>query len=93
MNLTDMEKTVLLATRSFWNYGNRMEKGDNAVVFDVRDLKESTNFTIPQIKGVVGSLFKKGLLCEMECGDLGQNTEIGITNEGIDMVCDLEGIE
>jgi len=84
MKLTALEKQLLVASIAFWNYGTEDEKFDNAVVFDVKDLKAETGLALATIKGGVGSLFKKGLFCAMECGELGQNIEIGITDEGID---------
>lgn len=87
MNLTDLETTVLVASKAFWNYGDENEKFDNAVCFNIKDLAAETGLKINTLKGVVGSLFKKGLLCEMECGEQHQNIEIGITDEGIDAAC------
>lgn len=88
-NLTDLERIVLQASMSFWNYGTRDEKDDNAVCFNVADLGNECDLNLPTIKGVVGSLFKKGLFVEMECGELHQNTEIGLSDDGIDAACDI----
>ena len=88
-NLTDLEQTVLLACRGFWNYGDETEKEDNAVMFNVRDLREVTGLPMNTIKGVAGSLFKKNLFCEMEGGPRGGTVEFGITEEGIDKVLEL----
>ena len=89
-DLTDLEKIVLQASMAFWNYGTRDEKFDNAVVFNAKDLAgEIEDLSISQIKGVMGSLHKKGLFWDMECGDMGQFIESGISEEGIDLACDL----
>ena len=92
MNLTMLEKAVLVASHSFWNYGDESEKEDNAVCFNVKDLSVKTGISIASLKGVVGSLFKKGLFCEMSCGEAFQNVEIGITDAGIDAVLELKGM-
>ena len=87
-NITNLEKDVLLATLAFWNYGDETELEDNAVIFNVKELKDETGHSLKTLKGVVGSLFKKGLLCEMESGEMGNRVEIGITEDGIKWVLD-----
>ena len=90
-NITNLEKDVLLATLAFWNYGDETEIEDNAVFFDLRDLKDETGHSLKTLKGVVGSLFKKNMLCEMEGGPTFNEIGIGITEDGIKWV--LETIE
>ena len=85
MNLTELETAVLIASKAFWNYGDETEKFDNAVIFSAKELSSETGIKINVLKGAVGSLFKKGLLCEMEGGENFKNVEIGITDKGIDV--------
>lgn len=89
ITLTNLEEQVLLATLAFWNYGDEAEKQDNAVMFNLNDLRDETGYTLKSLKGIVGSLFKKGLFCEMVGGEFGNQVEIGITDKGIDKVLQL----
>jgi len=83
--LTKFENSVMEATGCFMNYDEaEYEKEDNAVVFTLVELSAKSGLKVATLKGVVGSLFKKGLLCEMEYGDMHQNMGIGITDAGID---------
>jgi hypothetical protein len=87
---TELEKTVLVACHAFWNYGDEFEKEDNAVMFNAEDIVRQTSLPINTVKGVMGSLYKKGLFVEMEGGGLyGNVIETGITDEGIDAVLAL----
>lgn len=66
-NLTDGEKKVLQAQFHFANLNcgaTTVEVliDDNCSWADVSDLSAHTGFSIPQIKGFVGSLVKKGIL-------------------------------
>lgn len=90
-NLTEMEQKVLVASMNFWNYGDETEKEDNAVMFNLKELSDKTGLKINTLKGVVGSLFKKNLFCEMEGGETGNLIEIGITDEGIDVTLLVAG--
>lgn len=81
---TENEKAVLKASMNFWNYGDESEKDDNAVMFNITELSSVTGMSKPVLKGIVGSLFKKGMFCEFEGGEMGNTIEIGITDEGID---------
>ena len=83
-NMTDLEKTVLLATMAFWNYGDETEKEDNAVFFSANDLAEITDLDVKTCRGVMGSLHKKGLFDVIERG-----VESGLTDEGIDAALHL----
>lgn len=84
INLTDLEKTMLVSTIAFWNYGDETEKEDNCVIFSANDLAEVTNFDVNTCKGVMGSLHKKGLFDVIERG-----VESGLTDEGIDAALHL----
>lgn len=91
--LTDLEKVVLQASIAFWNYGDRSEKDDNAVAFNAKELAmECPDLNINTIKGVMGSLHKKGLFEAVEIGAHGQIIESGMSDLGIDVVCDLHEI-
>ena len=64
---TEMEKKVLKAhfkTASEGNGTSIMEDliNDNYSYADVKDLSKRTGFTVNQVKGVVGSLCKKGAI-------------------------------
>lgn len=83
--LTRNEKLVLAAMAHGFNYDTpEAEKADNAVAMVVPELAKITGKSIPSVRGTVGSLTKKGMLCEMEAGELGQLQCIGITDAGID---------
>jgi hypothetical protein len=91
INLTDLEKVVLKGTMPFWNYGNEFEKEDNVVIFNATDLSNTTGLGINTCKGVMSSLHKKGLFCDMECGyDAENDYESGLTDTGIDTVLYLK---
>jgi hypothetical protein len=89
ITLTKLEEQVLLATLAFWNYGDETEKQDNAVMFSLNDLRAEMGLPLNCLKGVVGSLFKKSIFCEMVGGEIGNQVEIGITDEGIDEALQL----
>ena len=93
MTLTDLEKIVLKGTIAFWNYANREEKFDNAVLFNATELSVETGLPTNVVKGVMGSLHKKGLFHDMEGGGSRGIIESGVTDEGVDVVCDLLGID
>lgn len=64
---TEMEKRVLKAHFAEANYGCGAETmedliNDNYSYADVKDLSKRTGYTINQVKGVVGSLCKKGAI-------------------------------
>lgn len=83
--LTDNEKAVLTAMADAFNYDTpEAEKADNAVAAELTELAASVGKSIPSVRGTVGNLTKKGLLCEMMGGETGQTKYIGITDEGID---------
>lgn len=83
--LTANETTILkAAAATSFNYDTAAdEKADNATIFTVEDVATATERTIASVRGVVGSLFKKGLLCETEEPNTG-NTAISFTDDGID---------
>lgn len=70
-NLTPNEQIVLKAVIAFFNYGDETEKDDNAVMFNLKELKAETGISLQALKGITGSLFKKNLLCRMEGGETG----------------------
>ncbi len=84
-NLTKNEKLILAAAAQDFNYDTaEAEKGDNAVVFTVAELSTRTGKSEKSAKGIVGSLFKKGLLCEMPYGEAHELVGVGVTGNGID---------
>lgn len=85
---TELEKKVLVACHAFWNYGTADEKEDNAVVFTAEDIAEIIEAPVNTVKGVFGSLYKKGLFVDMGKGCFG-DIETGITEKGIDAVLEL----
>ena len=66
-NFTEMEKKVLKAHFAVANYGCRAETmegliRDNYSYADVKDLSKRSGYTVNQVKGIVGSLCKKGAI-------------------------------
>lgn len=64
---TEMEKKVLKAHFAEANYGCGAETmedliSDNYSYADVKDLSKRSGYTVNQVKGVVGSLCKKGAI-------------------------------
>ena len=89
--LTPLEEQVILAFEIAFNYPGRpeSEKSDNATVIDVRDVSAKTGLDIKTVKGVFGSLYKKGILEDWNEPDM-----VGvsfITNDGIDAYYQLAG--
>lgn len=90
MKLTELEKIVLESTLAFCNYDDpEVEKFDNAVIFNIRDLHLETDIGASALKGIVGSLYKKGFMEDMEGGAM---KEIGLTDQGIETAFEL-GLE
>lgn len=73
-NFTEMEKRVLRAHFEVAHEGNgttvmRSLINDNFSYADVKDLSKKTGYTVNQVKGVVGSLCKKGAIYPEEEGE------------------------
>lgn len=83
-DLTSLEKIVIGAMTSVFNYGTAEDEiDDNAHVATVEDITTVTSLNIDTIKGVVGSLFKKDLLEEREYGEAHEEMGFGCTEAGI----------
>ncbi len=87
ITVTAKERTFLeVAAQMSWNYDNAEdEKADNATIFKLEELVEHSKMNLKSLKGVAGSLTKKGLICETEEPNTG-NLALSFTDEGIDMV-------
>ncbi len=85
-NLTQKEIAVLTAFSGVFDYETaEQQKADNAALSDVKELALIAEMTEKSVKGVVGSLTKKGIFCETMGGEKGDVPHIGITDEGIDL--------
>lgn len=86
IKLTDNEREVLNAmARVAFNYDNPLdEKADNAACAELTELAAECGKSIPSVRGTVGNLTKKGILCEFMGGESGITKMIGVTDEGID---------
>ena len=63
MNLTKLEKQVMLAYNHFRNYSSALDEiADNAMLADVRLLSIESGLPQKTVRGTLGSLTKKGLV-------------------------------
>ena len=88
--LTKLEMQVLKVwVEEICSYDNAEDlKADNFSWTDVKDLSEHTGQSVKTIKGVVGSLVKKGL-ADTDIG--GENNPIlSLSEEGIDAAYDIK---
>lgn len=80
---TSLERIVITSFATAFNYSYpEAEKEDNATAINASDIVAQTQLDINTVKGVMGSLTKKGLL--EEWGDDHMLGESNITDEGID---------
>lgn len=88
--LTAKEKVVAEAMRAFFNYDNAdAEKSDCAGWFDVKEMANEVGYTQGSVRGIIGSLVKKGLIHNDE-GEGGKKIQCA-TDLGIDVAFALKG--
>lgn len=82
MTYTDLEMQVIKSFSVAFNYSNAEDEiSDNATAISAIDIAAATGLNVRTVKGVMGSLHKKGLLIDWG-GDLNGNS--AITEEGIE---------
>lgn len=82
---TSLEQKVLRALPGFFNYDTaEAEMSDNAVAMDLDEIADAAGLSIVSAKGVVGSLYKKGCLEDIEIGNGRGTMAIGVTDSGIE---------
>lgn len=87
---TELETKAIAAFSKGFNYDNAAsEIADNATALSVEEIAEAVGVTVPQAKGVVGSLTKKGLLDPWDEPDMTEFT-LWITEKGINTHYDLK---
>ena len=88
--MTEMEKSILniIATSEFNKLNGSIPRNtdESATWLFIDELAEDSGLTINQVKGVLGSLTKKGIIDIDMDEDMEEETLVQITKKGIDEV-------
>jgi hypothetical protein len=84
---TEGEKLVIQSFKTCFNYHGypETEKNDNATVISVKEAANFTGMPVDKVKGIFGSLYKKGILEGWDELVGGSGVDSHVTNKGIDV--------